>query len=195
MSSFNMLPDFDRISAGTYYRPSRAASVTQGAQQAISLTVICSWTAANPRHVAKYVQGCDRLFPGASILVVQTSSYDVIARVRDAWHLPRLSAACETINTHRRNGDGGVLLHAFSNGGALTASLMVESMRSSGLPDKIFDAVIFDSCPGQGHFWQTVQAAKATLSLDTYRPAMYYLISPAIYILILGFVLPDMFGF
>ena len=48
-----------------------AMATLQDKQQEPDLIVFCSWMSAAPKHIAKYTDGYQRLFPNTPILLVE----------------------------------------------------------------------------------------------------------------------------
>ncbi|KXT05380.1 hypothetical protein AC578_10982 [Pseudocercospora eumusae] len=84
-----------------------------------TMIVICSWMAAAPKHIAKYTAEYQKLFPFATILLIQSSIIDMTAS--DAKMVKRLEMARQVIEFDaldaRGDKSGNIFLHAFSNGG------------------------------------------------------------------------------
>lgn len=78
----NHIPDFTRLDDITsIYRPpshndnddNAAAPMysLQNEQTEPELIVFCSWMSAQPKHIAKYTTGYQKLFPNATILLIE----------------------------------------------------------------------------------------------------------------------------
>src|SRR5271155_2314013 len=123
-----------------------ALSETNCPVKGVSLVILCTWMGAAPRHISKYTDGYRKLFPKASILLIESSPLDITYRSQ-AVQQERLIAACEVIANNLPGGGQQTVLHAFSNAGAQTATQLAERLRRErgSVP---FTRTIFDSCPG-----------------------------------------------
>lgn len=70
------IPGFVQLDDTTsIYRPpnshDNASGTLQNKQQEPDLIVFCSWMSAAPKHVAKYTEGYQKLFPNTTILLVE----------------------------------------------------------------------------------------------------------------------------
>jgi len=147
--SMKTAPDFTRLSKTVMlFDASKTKRCTDGRGRSVSLIVLCTWMGAASRHVARYTEAYRRLFPDASLLVVGTSLADVTYRSQTAQR-KSLEPAREVVESHlsatvRRR----VVLHAFSNGGAQTATQLAIILQGNGYQRGPFDEVVLDSCPG-----------------------------------------------
>ncbi|KAH7146811.1 hypothetical protein B0J13DRAFT_584290 [Dactylonectria estremocensis] len=149
--------------------------------------MLCTWVAANPKHIAKYTASYQRLFPNASILIVQTWTYDVIFQPTDGFHSARLQPAHDIIlsflDAYLGSDDAGIVFHAFSNGGALTTGLLAMMLRCSRPHHKdLLHALVLDSCPGQGGYFASTYAIIVSARLHTYPYAVYTITSFLVYV-------------
>ncbi|KAL8393982.1 hypothetical protein RB595_003667 [Gaeumannomyces hyphopodioides] len=156
-----------------FYRPASAANstskvnLTSGSDDAPALVVLCTWLGgATDRRIARYVAGYQQLWPRVAVLVVRTVFADLSIRPFAALRA-RLGPARDAISRvlSAAAGSGkGLLLHAFSNGGAIMA---VQLARFLGQPPSILDRhlrlFVLDCCPGDGSFHQTYHAALQSL--------------------------------
>lgn len=85
------------------------------------LILLAAWMDASIRNVAKYTAGYEKLYPSARILVIMTSSTDVVFRSETA-NLNRVAPVLDIL--YSLPSDVKFLVHSFSNGGALTTSLI-----------------------------------------------------------------------
>ncbi|EME85490.1 uncharacterized protein MYCFIDRAFT_161165 [Pseudocercospora fijiensis CIRAD86] len=132
-----------------------------------TLIVICSWMAAAPKHIAKYTAGYQKLFPFATILLIQSSMIDMTAS--DAKMVKRLEMARHVIEFDAFDADGdksGIIhLHAFSNGGGTVATHLALSLWNSRdrKPTRIWNKVVFECLPGRPRAEQAVTAISYSL--------------------------------
>ncbi|CAK3800101.1 Hypothetical predicted protein [Lecanosticta acicola] len=111
-----------------------------------SLIVLCAWMNASSKHVAKYTSGYKKLYPKASILVIQSRLEDVFAS--DKLQAPRLKVACDIVSSHKKSENAGsVVLHAMSNGGGVAAARMGQIFHDRG-QTRVFDKLVLDCLPG-----------------------------------------------
>lgn len=156
MDGFSKLSDITSL-----YRPNTATKSSTDASS-LRLIVLCSWMSAAPKHIQKYTDGYRRLFPDATILLIE-------ARLPSMFLGSDLTAAGEFLDSYvnkaasdSRTEKQHIALHAFSNGGGNNTVWLAERLikQYGRLP---FDSVIFDSCPGQAELASTTRAI--TLSL------------------------------
>lgn len=163
--------DFEKLTdAISYHRKPPGNQSRHG----VSLVVLCTWMSANRRHIAKYTDQYRTQYPGADILVVESSIADIFYRSNQTQQ-HRLRPAHDILHSHitgpaKDLDRGQVLLHVFSNGGAqcavqLATGLLPEHRRLA------FNAIIFDSCPGEATYQRSVHAM--TLSLPKSAIAKY----------------------
>ncbi|KAL8337469.1 hypothetical protein RB598_006391 [Gaeumannomyces tritici] len=156
-----------------FYQPASAANSTSKVNLAPSddapaLVVLCTWLGGDThRRIARYVAGYQQLWPRVAVLVVRTVLADMSVRPFAALRA-RLAPARDAISRVLSDAAGsgkGLLLHAFSNGGASVAVQLARSLGQS--PPSILDGhlrlVVLDCCPGDGSFQQTYQAALRSL--------------------------------
>ena len=142
----------------SYHRQPSDKKVTNGP----SLVVLCTWMSAHRKHIAKYTEQYRHKYPGAEILVVESSIADIFYRTNKTQQ-KRLRLASDVVTSRIHEEDHPpILLHVFSNGGAqcavqLATSLAPEHRRHA------FDAVIFDSCPGEASYQRSVHAMSLSL--------------------------------
>ncbi|KAM7207897.1 Eukaryotic protein of unknown function (DUF829) domain containing protein [Naviculisporaceae sp. PSN 640] len=131
------------------------------------LIIITSWTGAIPKHIAKYTQSYNQLFPGVPIMVITTNIGDL------AWHrtktkLAVLAPAVSYLTTTPGSTTprfSQILLHAFSEGGAnkavcLAQAFQLATTNHTRLP---ISAFIFDSTPGTPRYSSNVAAFRRSL--------------------------------
>jgi hypothetical protein len=113
---------------------------------------------AAPKHISKYFDGYKRLFPNASILLIESTLTNMFA-------LSDLAPACEVIDSFAKSTDDRdpyIVLQACSNGGANNATWLADRLLETNtrLP---FRRLILDCCPGKGEAKPATDAI--TLSL------------------------------
>ncbi|CAN8098366.1 unnamed protein product [Discula destructiva] len=147
-----------------------------------SLVILCTWTGgATNRRTARYVAGYQRLYPGASVLLIRTELADMTYRTLRTIRA-RLKPARDVISDHlllprehkheheHERGTGaaaapGVLLHFFSHGGCNTAIQLLDSFSSAARAQlrEHLRLVVADCCPGDGTLGETYRAGLASL--------------------------------
>ncbi|KAK5088224.1 hypothetical protein LTR05_002441 [Lithohypha guttulata] len=141
---------FSPLSRGiSLYKPADELR-TSGDEKSPTLIVICSWAFAQPKHIAKYVQPYQELYPSATILLIQNIIANTIW-VPDSWQMSFFQPAARAIQLHlSASPKPRVLLHAFSNGGAHAAVQLAQAcLETCGGMRLPVDALVLDSCPGQ----------------------------------------------
>ncbi|GAQ45612.1 DNA repair protein [Aspergillus tubingensis] len=135
-----------------------------------SLIILCTWYGgATPRRVAKYTSGYRQRYPRTSILLINTSFRDYVARSLHSID-GNLTPAKNTITkTLQSTPDARILLHVFSNGGCNTVTQLARAMKSEPVNFKsALKLIIFDCCPGDSSF-DRLYAAGA-VALPTAQP-------------------------
>lgn len=110
---------------------------------------------AKPRHIAKYTAEYEKRYPSARILAITTSSIDAAFRTTTA-NLNRVQPALDILSTLPANAK--LLVHFFSNGGAVTNTLIAKAYAERTgrpLPARVY---IFDSTIGRASYEATVRA-------------------------------------
>ena len=132
--------------------------------------VVLAWMGAHPRHVAKYTSRYSQLYPNARILMITPSWGDFVYRPARTQQ-KRLAPAVDALLA---KGADKILVHLFSNGGSkqltnLTAAYLKQTGRL--LP---VQALVLDSAPGRGAFWQSIRVLLLTLPRQWYlRPLLF----------------------
>ncbi|PYI00248.1 hypothetical protein BO78DRAFT_402179 [Aspergillus sclerotiicarbonarius CBS 121057] len=137
-----------------------------------SLIILCTWYGgATPRRVSKYTTGYRQRYPGATILLINTSFRDFTVRSLHAID-PNLTPAKDLITrVLQSNSDASILLHMFSNGGCNTITQLARSMTAAKDVDfrSALKLMIFDCCPGDSSFQRLYGAA--AVALPTTQPS------------------------
>ncbi|RAH59265.1 DNA repair protein [Aspergillus piperis CBS 112811] len=166
------IPDFPSIGKNIYYyEPDLIDTpIPENANTHPSLIILCSWYGgATPRRVAKYTSGYRQRYPRTSILLINTSFRDYVARSLHSID-GNLTPAKNTITkTLQSTPDARILLHVFSNGGCNTVTQLARAMKSEPVNFKsALKLIIFDCCPGDSSF-DRLYAAGA-VALPTAQP-------------------------
>lgn len=118
--------------------------------------LISSWLDAQPRHIAKYTSHYQKLYPHARILLISTSLPEVSWRAYYSYVHESRRPVIEFLLALPK--DTKILLYAFSNGGAITATAIArEYALRSGQPRPI-KAKVLDSTPGGNNWNRAIKA-------------------------------------
>ncbi|KAK9312149.1 hypothetical protein V1522DRAFT_233906 [Lipomyces starkeyi] len=127
------------------------------------LILIGSWMNASPRHIAKFTEYYQLIYPFSPILLLTSSTADFFfnnARKEAADYAPAVATVRVYIDQLSAHGQdhstpgegGGLLVHGFSNGGGGQVAFLAEHYKAATghpLPAK---AVILDSLPGRSRY-------------------------------------------
>lgn len=137
-----------------------------------AMILLTSWTGALPKHIAKYTQVYNEMYPYTPIMVVTTTVDDLLL-----WSTEKKVAALtaavgyiqgRTSSCYSGEGDGGqqqpsLLLHAFSEGGSNKAVCVARAYLAATRRQLPVGAFVFDSTPGTARFMSNVNAFKRSL--------------------------------
>lgn len=161
------LNDFTNLSSSIhlYQPPSRPGKEEQN--ESPSLIVLCTWMGASLRHVKKYTAAYQRIYPTATILVIESALPDMLWRPTSTQQTRITPARDVLLAAQAETATPKILLHAFSNGGANTATQLAASIAASSDVAKkstsVFCGIILDSCPGRDTHGRAVRAISTTL--------------------------------
>ncbi|KFZ17504.1 hypothetical protein V502_04559 [Pseudogymnoascus sp. VKM F-4520 (FW-2644)] len=158
-----------------------------------SLVVLCTWVGAQPKHIAKYVAEYLGRYPAAALLVLESNLANMTYR-GDGAQQARLGPARHVLQAHMEPGlaGGGVVVHAFSNGGAQCAAQVVAAVPPAHRATA-FRAFALDSCPGEASYTRSANAILLPLAKS---PALKLLAFPFIHlVLCVIFIADRVFGF
>ena len=160
-SKSDPLSDFTTLGPSIllYLPSSTAPHNTSATVPPPSLIILTTWNSALSKHIAKYTAHYRTLYPSSPILVVRNTIPDLITRSY-ASQEKRLKAAISVIQEY---GTGKVLLHAFSNGGAFTATQLARVYKLEMGQELSVGALVLDSSPGIATLKRTADALVATL--------------------------------
>jgi hypothetical protein len=129
-----------------------------------SLIILCTWTGAQNRYIAKYTAIYQNIFPSTKIMVLATTTMDLCLRSSQQKQ-NRLIPAVKHIHH-----DGGILLHVFSEGGSNKACELAEvyyKITGKQLPILM---LCFDSTPGFPRYLRLCNALNKSLpSIPLFR--------------------------
>lgn len=164
------IPDFELIAPSIWVYdprlPFRATPFSSQNSVAPSLILLCTWTGAQNRYIAKYTAEYRTLFPSSRIMVITTSAKDLCFRnsARKQW---RMRPAIERISSYRylaaQEFNSGILLHVFSEGGSNKACELAEAhyrFTERRLP---VSALCLDSTPGHPRYLRLCEALNKSL--------------------------------
>ncbi|KNG52047.1 indole-diterpene biosynthesis protein [Stemphylium lycopersici] len=131
-----------------------------------SLVLICTWTGARPRHIAKYTTKYQTLFPSSLIMVVTTTAKDLCFRSSERKQ-ERMKPAVERLSSYKSisgsTHDNGILLHVFSEGGSNKACELAEAYYNITQTRIPVSAMCLDSTPGRPHYLRLCKALNKSL--------------------------------
>jgi pimeloyl-ACP methyl ester carboxylesterase len=143
--------------------------------------------------MAKYVAEYQARYPAAALLVLESTLADMTYR-GDGAQQARLGPARHVLQVRlqSRLTGGGVVVHAFSNGGAQCAAQVVAALPPAHRATA-FRAFVFDSCPGEASYTRSANAILLPLAKS---PTLKLLAFPFIHLLLcLIFIADRVFGF
>jgi hypothetical protein len=115
---------------------------------------------ATARHISKYTADYEKLYPSARILAI-TSTLTDLTFASEAAKFKRLAPILEIL--YALPPDAKLLVHFFSNTGALIMMTLLRTYREklgSVLP---VSAVVIDSSPGRANYEATIRALSVSL--------------------------------
>ncbi|KAF2010031.1 hypothetical protein BU24DRAFT_428065 [Aaosphaeria arxii CBS 175.79] len=158
---YDSIPGFSSIGPGIweYARHTPTQLSGKSEEQCPDLIFIFSWTGAGGRHILKYTQNYQILFPSSRILVVTTSIKDMALRTSKRRQR-RLRPAIDHILQYKAN---DILIHAFSEGGTNKAVEFAEAYYNETGQRLPATTVCIDSAPGKPRFMPLVNAVRKSL--------------------------------
>ncbi|CAG9992166.1 unnamed protein product [Clonostachys byssicola] len=137
---------------------------TVSSRNAPKVVILTTWIFARRDHIAKYVEQYQALYPGATILVIESFLYHFLRPFTLREELTPVVPAIRGIlgDGANQTGKPQLLLHVFSNSG-LGTSWVLRNVYQAESPanDKGIlpqHATIFDSSPGRYDYWAVVAA-------------------------------------
>ncbi|KAE8152446.1 hypothetical protein BDV25DRAFT_128005 [Aspergillus avenaceus] len=118
--------------------------------------ILCFWMNAPARALSKYITEYKRLAPGSPLLIILSTTADIIWSSTERAQRARLSPALEILRTLAPN--EAVHMHMFSNGGVFSAVHLLDLYRGAvgcALP---VASMLFDSAPGTASVGGAVRA-------------------------------------
>ncbi|KAL5412693.1 hypothetical protein PMIN03_004162 [Paraphaeosphaeria minitans] len=158
------IPGFTLIAPTIWKQRSNNGRETFSNNDPPSLIIVLPWTGAHGRHVVKYTEAYQTIFPSASILCITTSTKDLCLRSSKRKQQRLQPAVAHIIEHVESNNDGAnILVHAFSEGGSNKAVELAEVYsRTTGtrLP---CSALCLDSTPGHPRYLRLCNTLKKSL--------------------------------
>ncbi|KAK7956219.1 uncharacterized protein PG986_005441 [Apiospora aurea] len=130
-----------------------------------AMVLITSWTGALPKHITKYTQVYNEMYPYTPIMVVTTTVDDLLIWSTEK-KVAALTAAVGYIQGRTSSCFGAspnLLLHAFSEGGSNKAVCVARAYLAATRQQLPVGAFVFDSTPGTARFMSNVNAFKRSL--------------------------------
>jgi hypothetical protein len=115
---------------------------------------------ATARHISKYTAGYEKLYPSARILAI-TSTVLELTLASEAAKSKRIAPIFEIL--YALPPDTKVLLHFFSNTGAIIAMILLQTYREKMGKMLPVTAVVMDSTPGKAVYGTTIRAFSVSL--------------------------------
>jgi hypothetical protein len=165
----NFITDFEFIAPSIWEYTARVPAFTNSSHKDVdspSLIILCTWTGAQPRYIAKYIAKYQILFPFSRIVVITTSAKDLCFRgSKHKQH--RMKPAVYLISSYQYFNQQclgtGILLHVFSEGGSNKACELVEAYYSITATRLPVSAICLDSTPGHPRYLRLCQALNNSL--------------------------------
>ncbi|KAB8659319.1 hypothetical protein FH972_026208 [Carpinus fangiana] len=164
-----LLADFSKIGDWVYLLE-RRTSQRPASQTSPSLIVLLAWLDASPRHTRMYIAHYSLRHPAARIVVVFTNKVHLFLHGQRA-QLRRLQPVLDAIVAAQpaswsdlgNSMTNGILIHAFSNGGAMQLACLLRLHATKYSKPLSATMVVFDSCPGVATYRRSVAALTYSL--------------------------------
>lgn len=165
-ASFESIPGFSLIAPSIWEHTPPNAHIPQKLSEAPSIIVLCTWTGAQIRYIAKYTAEYQALFQSTRIMVITTSAKDLCFR-NSKRKQSRLLPAVERIASYKyldqQGMSDGILLHVFSEGGSNKAVELAEAYYSTTATRLPVTALCMDSTPGHPRYLRLCNALNKSL--------------------------------
>lgn len=144
------IPNFSLLNPTVYiHEPSSGSCSSEP-----DLILLSAWMNASPRNVAKYTAGYVKLYPSARIVVILSNIADFFGS--KASNLSRIAPVLEAL--YALPPDGKLLVHSFSDGGAVTLCRIAQAFLANTSRPLPMAALILDSAPGKTTYRATIRA-------------------------------------
>lgn len=154
------IPGFEMIAPTIWDRIPSTPSTPIVDVSVPSLIVLLTWTGAHGRHIAKYTKEYATMFPSSHIMVITTSSADLIFRSSKRKQHRLQPAVNYILNLQHipcRN-TGGMLMHVFSEGGSNKACELAMAYQHTTGTRLPISALYLDSTPGHPRYLRLCSA-------------------------------------
>jgi pimeloyl-ACP methyl ester carboxylesterase len=115
---------------------------------------------ATARHISKYTAGYEKLYPSARILAITSTVLD-LTLASEAAKSKRLAPLIEIL--YALPPDTKLLLHLFSNTGAIVTTRLLKTYREKMGRVLPITAAVMDSTPGKAKYETTIRAFSVSL--------------------------------
>lgn len=135
------------------------------------LVILCTWLGALPKHIKKYIHLYRQIAPNASILLIESDVYGFTS----SYNHQRCAiqpAVPILLDMLKNSLNLKILLHAFSNGGANSATHLLRTTQRTYLSPVSLHGLVLDSGPSRLRYWTTTKAVMSGLPNN---PAAYLL--------------------
>ncbi|CEL58315.1 hypothetical protein RSOLAG1IB_03061 [Rhizoctonia solani AG-1 IB] len=156
--------------------PSEGAIDDNGARKNPRVVLIFGWMGAQLPHLYKYTEQYNKLYPSATFIIVRAhaSYFWGNETTRKAAVFPAIKILRDAgIHENITAETSGLLVHTFSNGGALNetalARAIAETVPSANVPAIPAQALIYDSLPGVLNILVTLIAFTAAIRSSVFR--------------------------
>jgi hypothetical protein len=163
------IPDFTLIAPSIHEHtpsPSYGKPCVEEDANSPSLILLCTWTGAQNRYIAKYTAEYQSIYPSTHIMVIATTTKDLCFR-NSKRKQERLKPAVERISSLeylRPSGHAaGILMHIFSEGGSNKACELAEAYHTITGKRLPVSALCFDSTPGHPRYLRLCNALNKSL--------------------------------
>lgn len=129
-------------------------SVKKDQSKAPDLILLFTWTDAESKHTTRYLSSIVALYPSTSIILINTTFYDIALRSTSSLrrrYNPALAKIMDTISTFT-NRSPQIITYGFSNGGAFALVRLAQFYRTLTGTSLPIQALILDSGPGIGNY-------------------------------------------
>ncbi|KAI1813812.1 hypothetical protein GGS20DRAFT_551597 [Poronia punctata] len=128
------------------------------------LVVLCSWTGARRRHIARYISLYRTIAPSARLLLIETPAIVLVSsyarqRAHSRPAVDYILKFYEAADTQRPR----MMLHLLSGGGCLTATQILLALRREMGEPWPLAGMVLDSAPDSGTYRQTHSAVVLSL--------------------------------
>ncbi|KAJ4989894.1 hypothetical protein SVAN01_04541 [Stagonosporopsis vannaccii] len=159
-TTHDVIPGFELIAPTIWDRIPSTPSTPLENVSVPSLILLMTWTGAHGRHISKYAREYTTMFPSSHIMVITTSSADLIFRSSQRKQ-HRLQPAVNYISNLQHipcRNTGGILMHVFSEGGSNKACELAAAYQHTTGTRLPISALYLDSTPGHPRYLRLCSA-------------------------------------